>query len=523
MSETIKKKINTLFDKKGLSGFTENNIDISLLYHDKDIIELINKDEYDMLINVKNKIDSLEDCKLWDKTKKISNEYELIYLPNKKMKTNSISRYEPLSRSYFKLWEIIHDFELISINSPIKMAGLAEGPGGFIEACINYRKKFKNTCEKDKVYGITLKSSDKDIPGWNKATNFLKKNPNVEISYGADGTGNIYNIENIKHFASLFKKDVDLITADGGFDFSTNFNKQEQSSLQIIFCEIVSALSIQKKGGSFVCKVYDTYTHMSISFLYLLNCLYDNVYLTKPFTSRPANSEKYIVCKGFLGISDKLLQKLYIIVKSWHLISNKGGIVYQIIDNKKISPVFIEKIKEFNTKYFRHQVCNIEKTLEYIQKFRENNEYDTSDVYNKIIKKQVYLAFSWCKKYKCKINYDSELIKKGYLDNLNIKIPTHKKYTQKNPHSFKMSANKNFNYSMNNYISINKLQSNIHNNQYSQGTINQIINNNQNAHGINRNYYSKINSLELDDTNIETDNNGSSNLKKNKKKTVKVI
>ena len=133
---------------------------------------------------LKISIDGLEDCKLWDKTKKISNEYELIYLPNKKMKTSSISRYEPLLRSYFKRREIIHDFELISINSPIKMAGLAEGPGGFIEACINADgKKFKNTCEKDKVYGITLKSSDKDIPGWNKATNFLKKNPNVEISY----------------------------------------------------------------------------------------------------------------------------------------------------------------------------------------------------------------------------------------------------------------------------------------------------------------------------------------------------
>ena len=37
------------------------------------------------------------------------------------------------------------DFNLINVNKPIKVAGLAEGPGGFIEAIINYRKKFKNT------------------------------------------------------------------------------------------------------------------------------------------------------------------------------------------------------------------------------------------------------------------------------------------------------------------------------------------------------------------------------------------
>ena len=90
---------------------------------------MLNEYEYDKLIQVKNKIDSLEDCKLWDKIKKISNDFELIYLPNKKLKSSSVSTYEPLCRSYFKLWEIIHDFNLINNSSPIKAAGLAEGPG----------------------------------------------------------------------------------------------------------------------------------------------------------------------------------------------------------------------------------------------------------------------------------------------------------------------------------------------------------------------------------------------------------
>ena len=47
---------------------------------------------------------------MWDKSKKLSNEYELIHLPNKKMRGQSIAKYEPLSRSYFKLWEMIVDF-----------------------------------------------------------------------------------------------------------------------------------------------------------------------------------------------------------------------------------------------------------------------------------------------------------------------------------------------------------------------------------------------------------------------------
>lgn len=412
MSE-LSKNFSTLFksvNEQGASILDESQISLKLEYSEKDKIELLNEYEYEKLIQVKNKIDSLEDCKLWDKIKKISNDFELIYLPNKKLKSSSVSKYEPLSRSYFKLWEIIHDFNLININTPIKAAGLAEGPGGFIEAIINYRKKFKNICRYDRVYGITLRSCDKDIPGWNKATNFLKKNDNVNIHYGLDKTGNIYNVDNITSFAQLFNNDADLVTADGGFDFSTNFNKQEQSSLRIIFCEIVASLSIQKKGGAFVCKVYDTYTHVSISFIFLLSCLYNTVTLTKPFTSRPANSEKYLVCQGFKGISPILLKKMRIIVKCWNLIDSKGEIIYRIMDMDKIPKEFINKVLEYNTNYFNQQVLNIEKTLRYIETFSLKEDYEHSELYKKTVEHQVKLAFNWCKKYKCKINYESDVM-----------------------------------------------------------------------------------------------------------------
>ena len=332
---------------------------------------------------------------IWDEAKKISNLYELIYLPNKKFKSDSISRYEPLSRSYFKLWEIINDFDLLNIEKNLKFASIAEGPGGFIEAIINYRKKYN---VKDTLNAITLKSINKDIPGWNKATNFLKKNPNVSISYGADNTGNIYNVENIKNFRTNFDENAYLVTADGGFDFSIDFNKQEQMSYRIIFCEIVMALSIQQKGGHFVCKFFDMYTKITLSYLYLLVSFYDEVHITKPLTSRPANSEKYIVCKGFKGIDENYLNRLYIVVNSWEFIDNNKLIIDQIFDN--INDLFYDKIKLYNTKYFNIQSSNIDKTLEYI-----NNKSDKNK--DKQVKKQVSAAFSWCKKYRCKINYNS--------------------------------------------------------------------------------------------------------------------
>ena len=88
----------------------------------------------------------------------------------------------------------------------------------------------------DNINAITLKSMTKEIPGWDKAQTFLRENSNIKINYGADNTGNIYNIENIKHFRDNLSQKADFITADGGFDFSSDFNDQERQS-----CESFSA------------------------------------------------------------------------------------------------------------------------------------------------------------------------------------------------------------------------------------------------------------------------------------------
>ena len=51
-------------------------------------------------------------------------------------------------------------------------------------------------------------------------------------------TGNLYNLEISCILEITFiqkKKNVDVITADGGFDFSIDFNNQEQLSHKLIF------------------------------------------------------------------------------------------------------------------------------------------------------------------------------------------------------------------------------------------------------------------------------------------------
>jgi len=251
---------------------------------------VINKTLVSYLSNIKTEIDNRQDE--WDFYKKYINPYEYIHTQISNTKS-SVCKIKPLSRSFFKMIEICGLFNLI-YDLPIncKSFHLAEGPGGFIEALVHLRGN-----SKDVYTGMTLIDNDINVPGWKKSNAFLEKHKNVVIEKGIDQTGNLLSLDNLKYCYGKYKGSMDLITADGGFDFSVDFNSQETVSANLILCQIIYAIAMQKKGGIFLIKFFDTFTNVSLEMIYLLSILYEDVYFVKPNTSRYANSEKYIVCK----------------------------------------------------------------------------------------------------------------------------------------------------------------------------------------------------------------------------------
>ena len=63
---------------------------------------------------------------------------------------------------------------------------------------------------------------------------------------------------------------MDYITADGGFDFSLDFNNQEDMSFKLILSQIFYALIMQKQGGNFILKIFDIFKIKTIEIIYLL-------------------------------------------------------------------------------------------------------------------------------------------------------------------------------------------------------------------------------------------------------------
>jgi 23S rRNA U2552 (ribose-2'-O)-methylase RlmE/FtsJ len=325
--------------------------------------------------------------KEWEINKKYSNPYEFINT-NYDQHSIPVCSYKPISRAFFKLIEIIHHYKF---NFPTKMKSfhLAEGPGGFIEALLYVRNNSSDT-----YYGMTLMTGNKDIPKWDKMNYFLNKHPNIVIEKGADQTGNLYSIENLLHVYDNYKHSMDFITADGGFDYSIDFNKQEECSLNLIFSEICYAMALQKKGGSFVLKIFDTFSSCSIQMIYLLTYLYEDVCITKPLPSRPANSEKYIICNHFKMVSnlDELLGQIF---KHFHLI--KSNQLTSIL-NIPISNIFLDKIKEINSIYGQ---CQIENIMSILNNIKDNSRNEKQE---QIKKSYISKCVKWCSKNNLPMN-----------------------------------------------------------------------------------------------------------------------
>ena len=405
------------------NNINENENNNQNISYDKIILKKINKNNnllfhkfYKTVSLEKEKIDNLENNENWDKLKKIGNPYELIYTTyNKKRKNDSISRYIPISRSYFKMWEMFYNFNFFkyfSKNEKYIFGHLAEGPGGFMEASYNYRNKIlreKNPIEKininDVFYGITLKPTSNYIPDWNKLKkNFVNKE-NIKIEYG-----NLYILNDVKNYIQKFNKDkAFLVTADGGFDYSNNFNGQEINSCQIIYSECIVALNILKWNGCFVCKIFDIFTITMIQILYLISSNFEEVYIYKPETSRPANSEKYLVCMYYKdNLTQDMKKDLLKNIELWNNITpNLSEDESIIFDNIKINNDFIQKLNNYNQKYIDLQMFFLKNTIVLAQKKIEKEEYCD------IIQNQVQKAIIWCNKYDIDINKNSIYYKKG--------------------------------------------------------------------------------------------------------------
>ena len=194
-------------------------------------------------------------------------------------------------------------------------------------------------------------------------------------------------MENFRYCVDKYGSSMDLITADGGFDFSSDFNNQESNITKLLFGQICYAVCMQKKNGHFILKIFDCFMQHTIDLLYILSALYEEVYITKPNTSRYANSEKYMVCKNFIfkdnsTFIDKFTECFQ------QLLTCKDHINGFL--SSPISNNFLNKIEEYNAIFGQQQLDNIYQTITLIDNTHKNDKIENYTRTN------INKCINWC-------------------------------------------------------------------------------------------------------------------------------
>ena len=213
------------------------------------------------------------------------------------------------------------------------------------------------------------------IPYWNPK---VSKSPICHITC-AKNNGDLLDLQNVVSIVKRLVRNVFQWLQERGFDTTDDYNRQEELSYPLILSEVLIALKIQSLGGTFVCKLFDTFLPSTLQLMDILTRCYETVSCYKPCMSRLSNSEKYIVCQGYKGTPNQLINTL-----THQFCQTKQKVVWNT------SQSFIESVSRYNHEYVDAQCHSITKGVTLI---KENK------LQRKPTSQQVVKGKEWCKKH----------------------------------------------------------------------------------------------------------------------------
>ena len=198
----------------------------------------------------------------------------------------------------------------------IRIGDFGSGPGGFSEYCL-WRaapSTVSKTYKRDRtelhellqeslhgvsIVGVTLANEKDDF----RVADFViapTEREEFTSVYGPEGTGDLTCPQVCHDVRSHVGEDMlQLVLCDGGFDTSGREAEQEMLSVALICSEAALGLETLSTGGSLLCKIFLTSSPVMCRLLAVLATAFDRICIVKPTSSRPANSERYVVCEGY--------------------------------------------------------------------------------------------------------------------------------------------------------------------------------------------------------------------------------
>lgn len=181
------------------------------------------------------------------------------------------------SRAYFKLKEIMLT---CVIDPPKTSVHLCESPGGFVQA-----------------------TGDVADDAWQWTALSIKRPgapmPLCELLPMNRGSFLDADIMNISLCTSLLEaRGADFVTADGAFEM-THSNLEEEH-FEILLAQTRVGLYALKQHGTLLIKFFEGRCLRTLQYIAWLTTLFESVSIIKPTSSRPTNSERYLIARNYL-------------------------------------------------------------------------------------------------------------------------------------------------------------------------------------------------------------------------------
>lgn len=278
-------------------------------------------------------------------------------------------------------------FELMTVVSPVldKVAKssnkqfnsfhFAEAPGNFMLAINHYIHTTYPSIEWSWLANSyrDLYVKNDEVPYFTDQYGLMAKYPQRWI-YGADGDGDITSPANIRSFAQVvhekFGGVVQLMTSDVKYVPPViNYDDEENINLPVHLGHMLCAIVTLSKGGTMILKQFTLFEAPSIALLFLMSQCFKQLMIIKPETSRPANSEVYIVGREYKkNLTPVQLDRLIDVMQYIRFLNTFAGSPC-LFKQDAIPQGFVDLIIAAETKLVQSQLEHLVRNMELFKKY----------------------------------------------------------------------------------------------------------------------------------------------------------
>jgi hypothetical protein len=277
--------------------------------------------------------------------------------------------------SWCKAWELYtHFYRDIFNNSNTGLKSLHLGESGTFVTSLNHfvSTRMRHTTMDWKAVGINPHTTLEEMASIDMNLFYRTRGRWIQ---GNDCSGDITKRSVFENVLQSFPNKVQLVTANGAH--LVDFDKIEEKNFQLKYTEIVTSLNVLRPGGVLMIRFFTIFSDKSVGLLRLLVHCFKSVHVVKPLHCSPDGIEVYIVCLGYCGIQDRLLEKL----------SDAVGKEFQnaLIPQERLESTFVGQLVECNEYFADLEIQVIEDTLNLAKQIGLPFEDSTNETINAFI------------------------------------------------------------------------------------------------------------------------------------------